>query len=104
MRLNLALQRLEVSSGYRLSNPKEMDFFFMRRMLQHDLDWYEAHFESGNGGELKPVRGEITPMYGRLKTWQVRRIANLLPGLRLILTLRHPIERVWSQALLEFGT
>jgi hypothetical protein len=27
----------------------------------------------------------------------------LLPDLRIILTLRHPIERVWSQALLEFG-
>ena len=32
VRLNLALQRLEVSSGYRLSNPKEMDFFFIRRL------------------------------------------------------------------------
>ena len=32
-------------------------------MLQHDLDWYEAHFESANGDEPKPVRGEITPKY-----------------------------------------
>jgi len=87
----------------RLSNPKEMDFFFMRRMLQHDLDWYEAHFESEDGLGPRPVRGEISPIYGRLKAWQVRRIANLLPDLRIILTLRHPIERVWSQALLEFG-
>ena len=86
VRLNLALQRLEVSSGYRLSNPKEMDFFFMRRMLQHDLDWYEAHFESEDGLGPRPVRGEISPIYGRLKAWQVRRIANLLPDLRTILT------------------
>ena len=50
-----------------------------------------------------PVRGEISPEYTRLKAWQVNRIAKLLPDLRLILTLRHPIERVWSQALLEFG-
>jgi len=94
---------LKCHPDIRLSDPKEMDFFFMRRMLLHDLDWYEAHFESGNGGELKPVRGEISPIYGRLKAWQVRRIASLLPDLRIILTLRHPIERVWSQALLEFG-
>ena len=86
VRLNLALQRLEVSSGYRLSNPKEMGFFFMRRMLQHDLDWYEAHFESEDGLGPRPVRGEISPIYGRLKAWQVRRIANLLPDLRTILT------------------
>jgi Sulfotransferase family len=80
-----------------------MSFFFTPRMLQHDLDWYEAHFEPENGGQPKPVRGEISPVYARLKAWQVNRIANLLPDLRIILTLRHPIERIWSQALLEFG-
>jgi len=80
-----------------------MCFFFMREMLRHDLDWYEAHFEAANGGKPKPVRGEVSPEYARLKAWQVNRIANLLPDLRLILTLRHTIERAWSQALLEFG-
>jgi hypothetical protein len=96
-------QVLRCHPDIRLSDRKEMNFFFMREMLQHDLDWYEAHFEPGNGSELKPVRGEISPLYARLKAWQVRRIADLLPDLRIILTLRHPIERVWSQALLEFG-
>ena len=80
-----------------------MCFFFFRDMLRHDFDWYEAHFAPANGDEPKPVRGEISPEYGRLKAWQVNRIAKLLPDLRLIMTLRHPIERVWSQALLEFG-
>jgi len=80
-----------------------MCFFFFRDMLRHDLEWYEAHFAPANGDEPKPVRGEISPEYARLKAWQVNRIAKLLPDLRLILTLRHPIERVWSQALLEFG-
>jgi len=75
----------------------------MANMLRHDFDWYEAHFAPDAGDELKAVRGEISPGYGRLKAWQVNRIAKLLPDLRLILTLRHPIERVWSQALLEFG-
>jgi hypothetical protein len=86
-----------------LSDRKEMNFFFLRDMLRHDLDWYEAHFEPANGSQPKPVRGEISPLYCRLKPWQVNRIAKLLPDLRLIFTLRHPIERVWSQALLEFG-
>jgi hypothetical protein len=80
-----------------------MCFFFFRDMLRHDLEWYEAHFTPANGNEPKPVRGEISPEYARLKAWHVNRIAKLLPDLRLILTLRHPIERVWSQALLEFG-
>jgi len=75
----------------------------MREMLRHDWDWYEAHFEAEDGLGPRPVRGEISPIYGRLKAWQVNRIAKLLPNLRIILTLRHPIERAWSQALLEFG-
>src|SRR5437763_16906561 len=86
-----------------MSDRKEMSFFYMRKMLQHDLDWYEAHFESKDGRGPRPVRGEISPVYARLKAWQVNRIANLLPHLRIILTLRHPIERAWSHALLEFG-
>src|SRR6476620_10538371 len=41
----------------RLSNPKEIGFFFStpRTMLQHDLEWYEKHFEPPDGGEPKPV-------------------------------------------------
>jgi len=86
-----------------MSDSKEMDFFFMPQMLEHDLCWYAAHFKPRNGSEPKPVRGEISPRYARLKAWQVNRIAEVLPNLRIILTLRHPIERVWSQTLYDFG-
>jgi hypothetical protein len=86
-----------------VSDFKEVDFFFLRRMLQHDWAWYEALFESDKGGEPKPVRGEISPRYIRLREWQVRQIAKALPNLRLILTLRHPIERLWSQTLYDLG-
>ena len=96
-------QALRCHPDIRLSDRKEIHFFFMHRMLLHDVDWYEAHFAPNDGGEPKPVRGEISPLYARLKAWQVNRIADLLPHLRIILTLRHPIERVWSQALFEFG-
>jgi hypothetical protein len=96
-------QVLKCHPDIKLSDRKEMYFFFMADMLRHNFDWYEGHFAPDDGDEPKPVRGEISPGYGRLKAWQVNRIAKLLPDLRLILTLRHPIERVWSQALLEFG-
>jgi Sulfotransferase family len=94
---------LKCHPDIRLSDQKEMNFFFMREMLRQDLDWYEAHFQSKDGLQPRPVRGEISPVYARLKAWQVNRIANLLPDLRIILTLRHPIERAWSQALLDLG-
>src|SRR6266567_3440455 len=94
---------LKCHPDIRLSDHKEMDFFFMHQMLRHDLNWYEAQFASEDGGQPRPVRGEISPLYARLKGWQVKRIAELLPNLRIVLILRNPIERVWSQALLEFG-
>src|SRR5438270_6678949 len=94
---------LKCHPDIRLSDCKEMSFFFTPRMLRHDLNWYEAHFESEDGVGPRPVRGEISPTYARLKAWQVNRIAKLLPDLRIILALRHPIERAWSQALLDLG-
>jgi hypothetical protein len=94
---------LKCHPDVRMSDLKEVDFFFLNRMRRHDLDWYEALFEPEDGGEVKPVRGEISPRYARLKAWQVNRIAKLLPDLRIILTLRHPIERAWSQTLYDFG-
>src|SRR5436189_1883484 len=68
-------QVLRCHPNIKLSDRKEMYFFFMPDMLRHDFDWYEAHFAPHNGGEPKPVRGEISPGYGRLKAWQVNRIA-----------------------------
>ena len=96
-------EALKCHPDIQLSESKELDFFFMPQMLKHDLDWYEAHFAPEDGGDPRPVRGEISPSYARLKRWQVNRIAELLPGLRIILTLRHPIERVWSQVLYQSG-
>jgi hypothetical protein len=94
---------LKCHPDIQMSHSKEMDFFFMPQMLQQDLDWYTAHFKSENGGEPKPVRGEISPRYGRLKAWHIKKIAKLLPDLRIILTLRNPIDRLWSQTLYDFG-
>ena len=86
-----------------LASCKEMDFFFMHKMLEHDFDWYESHFRRSDGAPPKPIRGEISPLYARLKGWQVKRIASFLPDARIVLALRHPIDRVWSQAVYEFG-
>jgi len=96
-------QVLKCHPDVAMSELKEVDFFFLYRMLRHDWRWYEALFKPNGTGEPKPVRGEISPRYARLKGWQVNRIAKLFPELRIVLTLRHPIERAWSQTLYDFG-
>src|SRR6476661_10133337 len=59
-----------------VSKLKEVDFFFMYRMLHHDWQWYESLFHDEDREKAKPVRGEISPRYARLKAWQVNRIAE----------------------------
>src|SRR4026208_2465075 len=63
-------QVLKCHPDIAMSELKEVDFFFLYRMLRHDWRWYEALFHPNGTGELKPVRGEISPRYARLKQWQ----------------------------------
>src|SRR5947208_17003601 len=67
---------LKCHPDIQMSHAKEMDFFFMPQMLRYDLEWYASHFTSENGGEAKPIRGEISPRYTRLRAWHVRQIAR----------------------------
>lgn len=56
------------------------------------LDWYRFHFR-GAGGK---VRGEITPAYSILPVDRIREVRAVNPRMRLVLILRHPVERAWS--------
>ncbi len=49
------------------------------------------------------LRGEITPAYGILPAHRVALVHRLLPDLKLILLLRDPVQRSWSQALMELA-
>lgn len=84
-----------------MSQVKELHYF-NRWVLHKDFDWYCRHFRDPDGG-TRPVRGEISPAYTTLKRPVVEAIKRLMPDLRLFLVIRHPVERTWSQAMLEFG-
>ncbi len=64
-------------------------FFFPRNMR-----WYGSLFEPQRG----QVAGEATPEYSILERAAVAEIHSLMPDLKIILLLRDPIERTWSQA------
>lgn len=42
------------------------------------------------------IRGDMTPHYVLLRPDVIRRLARRLPDLRLLVTLRDPVERTWS--------
>lgn len=67
----------------------------------HYFDWfrvptlrrYAARFAPA-GGRLA---GEITPGYSALPPYRIRRVRALLPEARVLLLLRDPVDRAWSQ-------
>ncbi len=71
---------------------KELHFFDRKKYKRLGMEWYEQQFEL----EPKQVAvGEATPAY--MYESEVReRIAENLPDVRLIITLRDPVRRAYS--------
>jgi hypothetical protein len=82
---------------------KEPDFL-NRRILSEDFSVYTALFDPAPGEAPKSLRGDMSVNYSNLLSPVVREIARLLPGARLIYTLRQPVERLWSNLKFTYGT
>lgn len=59
----------------------------------YDNNWYRSLFSQGLS---YPASGEITPKYAILAEKDVARLKDINPDLKIILMIRHPIERAWS--------
>lgn len=76
-----------------LAPGKELFFFNVPQRWELGVDWYRRQF-AGSEGAI--ARGEATPGYlGHPRA--AERIAETLPGVRLIALLRHPADRAYSQ-------
>jgi hypothetical protein len=60
-------------------------------------DWYLSLFRGHNG----KVKGEITPDYCMLDQEDVEHIHDILPNLKVIYSIRNPVDRSWSH--IRFG-
>lgn len=69
---------------------KETRFFDLH--YARGLDWYRNHFPCANDGRLA---GEIAPTYFASPAARDR-IAQALPGVRLVFIFRHPVQRLVS--------
>jgi hypothetical protein len=73
---------------------KEVRFF--DRHFDQGLDWYEEFFRPAQGTEGCEAIGEISPQYLYGAECPVR-ISTVLPSVKLLLMLRHPVDRAYSQ-------
>lgn len=81
----------------RLSFPagKEVHFWDVHR--SRGLEWYRNLFAVGDG----KLHGEITPRYAILSPEIISACHAAFPHLKIIYTLRNPIDRAWSAAKME---
>jgi hypothetical protein len=79
---------------------KELDFFVAEKCWGRGRSWYEAQFAAA--GDAIAV-GEASPTYTMFPQFSsvAGRVAELLPHVRLVYTVRHPIERIRSHYLHE---
>jgi len=84
-----------------ISTPKQIQFF-NKCILTHGAAWYYDHFKR-EGAAVAPVRGEITPFYSRLSESSVACVHRFLPDVRIVLTIRNPLDRIWSHLLYDWG-
>lgn len=97
-RMKIHLKRLSGRGKKRFS--RESFFWDLRYYAgRPDDKWYTSLFEPGRG----KVVGEITPAYSMLGPDAVARIHEMMPQAKLIFMIRNPIERAWSQAVMQFS-
>ena len=77
--------------------PAQKEVHFWNRERARGLDWYRGLFAAAPVGAKA---GEITPAYGFLPDDTIDAIHALNPALRVFYSLRNPLERAWSSALM----
>ena len=73
---------------------KEVNYFFHQGEYEKGEGWYRSHFADMPEGTL--AWGEASPGY-IVHPMAPARIQRLLPDIKLILTVRQPIDRAYSQ-------
>lgn len=97
-----------------MSNPKELRFFDIDSNYYRGAPFYQQYFQNASPDQVK---GESSPPYFHkgitfkskesskfdLNDDSASRIKSMLPNVKLIITLRNPVMRLYSQYLKNLG-
>jgi hypothetical protein len=90
--------RADLTDAIKAGDIKKLRWTLRYYCVKADDEWYRALFPK----DSNLTCGEISPSYSILDDTDVARIAALFPDLRIILLLRNPIERAWSQVRFDW--
>jgi len=77
--------------------PEDKELHYFDRHLNAPLGEYLARLDRAETS----IVGEVTPAYALLPSRRVRLVHRLNPALRIVMILRNPAERAWSQTRME---
>ncbi len=89
---------LEQLPGVCLPKHKETDFFTFQKLYDRGLNWYLQQFPDCTE---QAVIGEVSPNYMFFPE-ACRRIREHIPNAKFIFIFRHPIDRAYSNYLMDF--
>lgn len=75
--------------------PPQKQTYFFDRNFDRGADWYLANF--AGAGPAHTAVGEVATGYCLIEA--IPRVAAMFPDVRLIMTMRHPVERAYSYFL-----
>lgn len=74
------------------SKPQEIHFFDNEYAYKKGMSWYSEYFKNAAANQLA---GQTSPLYLYLEC-AAHRIKQHLPNIKIIIILRHPVERAYS--------
>lgn len=92
---------LSLHPDVQVSKPQQLSFF-NANLLRRDANWYCDNFRTEADEPVRSVRGEVTAGYCRLERRYVENMRRFMPDLKVLLTIRYPVDRIWSHAQLDF--
>ena len=95
-------EQLVEQPGIFMCEPKEPNYFSDDDQYAKGMDWYEGLF--ANSPE-KTLLGEASTHYTKLPTHpkSVERIKQVMPNVKLIYVMRHPIDRLISHYIHQWS-
>ena len=79
-----------------VSMPKELDYFSKDENYNKGEDWYHSKFEVASSNDQ--IGGEISPSYFHSEE-SIKRIKEYNSDIKIIVTLRDPVQRAFSNHL-----
>jgi hypothetical protein len=81
-----------------VSEEKELNFFIAEKRWDLGTAWYEAQFAAAGSAT---ARGEVSPLYSAAQWYASvpERMAAVVPDVRLVYVIRHPLDRMRSHYL-----